>query len=47
MLRAYPKLKFLLGKKGKLVSVSKKFSCMTEIECLRNLKSAVNLVDET
>lgn len=47
MLRAYPKLILLFKKKVKLISISKKISCMIEIECVRNLKSAVNLVVET
>lgn len=47
MLRACPKLILLLGKKVKLILISEKISCMIEIECLRNLKLAVNLVVET
>lgn len=46
LLRAYPKLILLLGKKVKLMLISK-ISCMIEVEWLRNLKSAVNLVVET
>lgn len=46
MLRLYPKLIHLLGKKIKLIPIIKKPSCMVKIECLINLKSAINLVAE-
>lgn len=46
MLRAYPKLIHLLGKKAKLIPISKKLSCVVETECLTNLKSTVNLMVE-
>ena len=36
MLRARPKLILVLGKKVRLILISKKISCMIEIECLKN-----------